>query len=199
MAVLVDTSKVRTAGRLSLWAGVLGAVSGIFLAVRTPAVGSGQWSFPQGPAEFGLTQGWFAVQHFGLFAGIWALHRLIGGRGRFGYAAAAGGMVALAVLELVAVLPAEQSIDDPFPLALGVAYGVVSTLIGVGLVAMGVSAIRSGVLEGWSRFLPLSLGIWVFVPMMPAMGMSFIGARLAITGWMILFAGLGWLLIQRGR
>ena len=42
--------------------------------------------------------------------------------------------------------------------------------------------------------MPLALGVWVFVPMTPAIMAGFMPARLAITGWMLLFAALGWAL-----
>jgi hypothetical protein len=34
--------------------------------------------------------------------------------------------------------------------------------------------------------------------MMPLMFMGYLGARLAITGWMLLFAALGWVLAREG-
>ena len=52
--------------------------------------------------------------------------------------------------------------------------------------------LRVRIWQGWSRFVPLGLGVWVFVPMLPALAGPFVAARLAITGWMRLFALLGW-------
>lgn len=43
------------------------------------------------------------------------------------------------------------------------------------------------------------LGVWVFVPMTPAIALSFLGARLAISGWMLLFAVLGLALVAEAR
>ena len=40
----------------------------------------------------------------------------------------------------------------------------------------------------------LVAGIFVLVPMMPALMGPFVLARLAITGWMLLFAALGYAL-----
>ena len=37
----------------------------------------------------------------------------------------------------------------------------------------------------------MALGAWVFFPMIPALAMMTDGARLAIAGWMLLFAALG--------
>jgi hypothetical protein len=182
---------------VTIWSGLLGAASGLFLALRPPAVSAEQWSYPQGEVEFALTQTWFAVQHLGLALGIWALWELTGRRSRVASFAAWGGMLALAIIELVAIIPAGETLEAPMVVGLGVAYGVVSFVIGVGLVTMGIGAIRSDVLSRWDRWVPLSLGIWVFIPMMPAIAMSFLGARLSIAGWMLLFAALGWVILRQ--
>jgi hypothetical protein len=179
------------------WAGVLGAASGLFLAIRPPAVPSDQWSYPQPVFEYALTQTWFAIQHVGLALGIWGLWALLHRRNRVGYYAAWGGMLALSLTELVAIIPATQSTDAPLVVALGAVYGVVTIIIGVGLVALGVTTLRSGALAGWRRWIPLSTGIWVFFPMLPGISVSFLGARLTITGWMALFAILGWILTSQ--
>lgn len=185
------------AGRVTIWSGLLGAASGLLLAFRPPAVSADQWSYPQGEAEFAFTQTWFAVQHLGLALGIWAMWEITGRRNRFGYYAALGGMLALSIIELVAIIPASESLEAPMVVGLGVAYGVITLALGVGLVAMGVGAIRSGALSEWDRWVPLAVGLWVFFPMMPAIATSFLGARLSITGWMLLFAGLGWVILRR--
>lgn len=198
MAIALSTRpRLALAGRVTTWFGLLGAASGLLLALRPPAVSAQQWSYPQGEVEFAFTQTWFAVQHLGLALGIWALWEITGRRARFGYYAALGGMLALSIVELVAIIPASESLDAPMVVALGVAYGVISFVIGVGLVVMGVGAIRSGALSGWDRWAPLSLGVWVFVPMMPAIAISFLGARLSIAGWMLLFAAVGWVILRR--
>lgn len=41
--------------------------------------------------------------------------------------------------------------------------------------------------------------VWVFVPTMPALALSFMGARLTIAGWMLLFAALGWAVLTAER
>jgi hypothetical protein len=189
---------IARAGRITFWAGVLGAASGVFLAIRPPAVPVDQWSYPQPVWEYALTQTWFAIQHLGLALGIWALWKLIERRNRIGYYSAMGGMLALSLTELVAIIPATQPMDAPMVVALGAIYGVVTIVIGAGLVALGVTALRSGALAGWRRWVPLSLGVWVFFPMLPGIAISFLAARVTITAWMLLFAALGWVLRRQG-
>lgn len=190
----------RVAGWLCLVAGVLGVASGVYLAIMEPAVSDGQWSYPQSVGEFTGTQVWFAIQHLGLLAGILALGRSgAAGAGRAARVAtlvAVLGMAALALTELVAILPAEEPVDAALPVALGAVYGLVTTVLGVSLTVLGVQVARAGVWTGWRRWVPLALGVWVFVPMFPAMAMSFLGARLSISGWMALFALLGLALLR---
>lgn len=186
----------RNAGRITFWAGILGVASGLLLAVRPPAVPVDQWSYPQPVLEYALTQTWFAVQHLGLAVGIWGLWELTGRRNRTGYYAAWGGMLALSLTEVIAVIPATQPMDDPLVVALGAVYGVATVVVGAALVAMGVGVLRCGALTGWRRWVPVSLGIWVFFPMLPGITVSFLAARLTISGWMLLFAILGGILTR---
>ena len=193
-------SFVVRAGWLCVWSGVLGAASGLYLAVVDPAVPSDQWSYPQSTGEFATTQIWFVVQHLGLLVGLVGLGRS-GALGQSRWArradaTAVAGMAALALVELVAIWPAEQATDATFPVLLGGVYGLLSTVLGVALTVAGIAVLRAGVWTGWIRWVPLSLGVWVFVPMFPAMALSFVGARLSISGWMLLFALLGWALVH---
>ena len=59
---------------------------------------------------------------------------------------------------------------------------------------------RAHAWEGWRRGVVLALGVWVFVPMFPALIVTPTdGARLAIGGWMLLFAALGVALLSPVR
>ena len=195
-------SRIRTFGRLCLWAGILGAVSGVYLAVVPPAVGPERFSYPLDTTGHQAIQLWFAVQHLGLILGLAALPAsgALGAAryGRYGLAVALAGLVVLTGAELWAIALAGAAMDSPQLVPLNAAYGIASTLAGAGLVAAGIAAVRSGGWSGWPRYLPLALGVWVFVPMFPAMMGPFVAARLAITGWMLLFAFLGGVLARHG-
>lgn len=190
-------------GRLGhgcLWAALLGAASGVFLALVPAAVEDDRYSYPLSAGWFAVIQAWFAVQHLGLLGGIAGLDRSgVAGRHRLGLAIAAGGMALLAVVELLAISAARSPYPDGVRTdALDGLYGVSTVAIGVGLTAAGVAIARAGVWRGWRRWVPLATGLYVFVPMFPAMFGSFLAARLAITGWMLLFALLGWSLARWG-
>ncbi len=66
-------SWVSHAGVVCLAAGLLGAASGIFLAVYAGQVSEEMFSYPLTPGGFTVIQIWFFVQHLGLLAGIAAL------------------------------------------------------------------------------------------------------------------------------
>lgn len=194
---------VRRAGAICFWAGLLGAASGVFLAVVPAAVPEGRFSYPLAAGAFVAIQLWFFVQHLGLLLGQTALWRTgVAGRSRvswIGHAIALAGMALLAVTEVIATTAA----DDPYPSErtdlLDILYGVSSMATGLGLVVVGVAVVRAGAWPGARRWLPLAMGVWVFVPMTPAIMAGHIPARLSITGWMLLFAALGWTLMKADR
>ena len=191
---------VTALARLCLWAGLVGGASGIALAVVPAAVDSDRYSYPLSAAAFVVAQCWFAVQHLGLLAGLVALGRSgwPGGRRR-GVQAACVGMGLLTAMELLAITAVRSSYPTTATTVLDAGYGIASTMIGVGLVAAGVATLRAGVAHGRRRWVPLVLGAYVFVPMFPAMAAGFVPARLAIAGWMLLFALLGLLLADERR
>ena len=193
--------RVRTAAFLCLAAGLLGAASGLTLALVEPSVDVDRFSYPLSADSFAAVQVWFGVHHLGLLAGLLAL-RWAGvvpetRPARWGWAAAVVGMAGLAVTEIVAIAAADSDVDSGIGTVLGGMYGVTCTAMGVGLTLAGVSVWRAQVWEGWRRGVVLALGAWVFVPMFPALLVTPTdGARLAISGWMLLFAVLGLALLS---
>ena len=181
--------------------GLLGAASGLYLAFVDPVVPDDRWSYPLSPEGFAWIQVWFVVQHLALVAGLLGLwwSGAVGPSrsGRIGHLLAVGGMVGLTVTEALAIAARNDDLESTLVSVLNGLYGITSVAIGVGLVLEGVAVRRHGRWQGWAASLPLVLGIWVFVPMTPAIAVSFLGARLTITGWMLLFALLGWALARR--
>lgn len=199
-------TKARTAstfGWLCVIAGLLGAVSGVYLATVSPSVGDDRWSYPFTATGFTWIQLFFAVQHIPLFLVLLAVSWLgvVGrsGMGRAGLVIAVAGMVGLTITEVAAIAARGDDLDTTLVQVLNGVYGVVTIMAGVGLVMAGVAAMRERVWSGWHRVVLLVTGIWVFVPMIPALATSFLGARLAITAWMLLFAAVGWAVVQSRR
>jgi hypothetical protein len=189
---------VNRAGAVCLGAGILGAASGILLVVYPGQVSEDMFSYPLTAGGFTVIQIWFFVQHLGLLAGIAALASaavMAQGRGaRWGTGLAVSGMALLAVTELVAITARHSTYPGEGTALLDVLYGVSSVAVGVGLVLAGIAVRNGGRWTGWRGIVVLVAGIFVFVPMMPALMGPFVLARLAITVWMLLFAALGYAL-----
>ncbi len=189
---------VGRAGAICLVAGILGAVSGVFLAVYPGQVSEEMFSYPLTPGGFAVIQIWFFVQHIGLLAGIAALARAEttarDSGARWGTGLAASGMTLLALTELMAVTARNSTYPGDRTGLLDALYGVSSVAVGVGLILAGIAVRRRGLWTGWRGVVVLVAGIFVFVPMMPALMGPYVVARLAITVWMLLFAALGYAL-----
>ena len=120
--------------------------------------------------------------------------------GSVGMGVSVAGMAGLTLTELVAIAAADADYDSGIGGALGGLYGLTCTAMGVGLLMAGVAMWRAHTWEGWRRGVVLALGVWVFVPMFPALAVTPTdGARLAIGGWMLLFAALGVALLSPVR
>jgi hypothetical protein len=100
-------------------------------------------------------------------------------------------MALLAVTELLAITARSSTYPGEGTGLLDALYGVSTLGIGVGLVVAGLEVRRLGRWTGWRGLVVLVAGVFVFVPMTPALMGPFLLARLAITVWMLLFAGLG--------
>lgn len=188
--------RVRPAALLCIAAGVLGAASGVALAMVEPSVGIDRFSYPLTAGAFTAAQAWFAVHHLGLLAGLlalsWAGVLPRTSAARWGWRTAVAGMAGLAVTELVAIAAADADVDSGIGVLLGGLYGITCLALGVGLSMAGTSIWRARTWDGWRRGVVLALGVWVFVPMFPALAVTPTdGARLAIGGWMLLFTALG--------
>lgn len=195
--------ELQLSGMLCLVAGVLGAASGLVMVAVAPAVPEGRYSYPFESGVFIAIQTWFFVQHLGLLAGQWGL-RVGGAAGtgrlvRWAHWVGLAGMALLSVTELLAISAAW----DPYPSArtniLDAFYGISVIGIGVGMTAVGVGVIRQRRWLSWHRSVPVAIGIWAFIPMTPAIAAGYLPARLSITGWMMLYASLGWVLLSTPR
>lgn len=187
-------------------AALLGAASGAALIAWPPEVTPAMFSYPLGDASHLVFQAFFAVQQVGLLLGLLALTRLVSPGStrptRYGLVTAGVGMVLLVVMEvveLVVVAAIEVRTDSGAAAVIGTFFGVASVLIGAGLVVAGAGLARRRAFPGWARWIVLACGVWVFVPMTPALGGPMVVGRLVIAGWMLLFAALGVALTRAGR
>lgn len=187
-------------GRICMWAGIIGGVQAIVLATAPARVDDDRFSYPFDVAGHALAQTSFFAQHLGLLVGLAALCSLPAARAqrstRLGLRAATVGMLLLAVMELVAIAPADEPATSSLAELVSALYSVPVLLLGVGLLIGGIGLARhtSPTHPNWSRWIPAAIGAWVFVPLTPALMGSFIAGRAAIGSWMLLFALLGWTL-----
>jgi len=183
------------------WLGVAGAANA---AIVEPAVAEDRFSYPFGPTAFITWAVFFFLQHVALVGGLYGFVRSgatgTGRMGRWGGWGAVVGMGGAAVAELVSISGVDSARSSARADAIGVVYGFASVLIGVGLVLAGIAVIRAQRWHRWARIVPVLLGIYVFVPLTPALLVSRdpVG-RIAIAGWMVGFAVLGWALVRKGR
>jgi hypothetical protein len=195
------TSRQRTLAAIGTVASLLGAGAAGLLIGWEPQVPTDQFSYPFKPAGFAVIQTLFFVQHFPLavlLALLWTSG--VAGRSslaRIGVVGSVVAMLGLAVTELIAIPSAEETYPSSGTLHLDVLYGATSIGIGLFAVLAGIAILRAEVWTGWERWLPVALGVYVFVVMTPGIMLGFEAARLVIGGWMLLFAALGWALMRR--
>jgi hypothetical protein len=191
----------RPAGAIGFWAGLIGAAAGLFLIAYPAAVEDSRFSYPFTATGFTIAQLVFCVQHVGLavlLAALWtsgAAGR--SGLGRIGVGGSVLAMLGLAAVEVAAIGARDSLYPSPRTDTLDTWYGVTSIAIGVFLVVTGIAVLRAKVWSEWQRYLPLALGIYVFLPLTPGIFGPFVVARLVIAGWMVLFALLGLTLLRR--
>ncbi|GAA1755069.1 hypothetical protein [Luedemannella helvata] len=199
-----ETSSLRRAGGWALLlAGLTGVACGFFLAYVPPAVTDDRFSYPLTADGYVAIQVFFFVHHLALAWGLLAVWRTgYAGRGVLavmGAVASVGSMVLLAGQELVAISARDAAYPSPETDTIEGVYGVLSMFNGFALILLGIAVARARRWQGWPRFVVLALGIFVFVPLTPALFGPFVLARLTIGAWMLIFALLGVALLRPGR
>jgi len=190
---------ISTAGKIGLVTGILGVLSAVVMLTWPAQSPPGRLSYPFTTTGFLVIQTWFFVHHLGLVTVLVALARSGAvGKARLARAGAwlgVVGMVMLTCMELIATHYAGWDTKAANDGTMGAGYGVSTSLVGLGMLAAGVGVLRARVWSGWRRFIPLLLGITLFLVVTPGMFGGFVIARLAIGSWMALYAALGWSLV----
>lgn len=191
---------VRRAGAWCLGAGLLGAAQGVAVLAWPPQAPEDRFSYPFTGVGFAIAQLSFFLQHLPLILGVAMLLGLPAVRSsrtaRGGILAAAVGLALLTLNELVTISASNAAVSSSRATVVENLYGPPVIMIGVGLLVAGIALLRQGT-GAWAgaRWLPilvLTLGVYVFVPLTPAIMGPFTAGRLAIAGWMLLFAALGY-------
>ncbi len=182
-----------------LWGGLVGFAQAIAVVALPTSTSEERYSFPFTEGGYVAAQLSFFLQHLPLIAGLALLlsRPLVRSSrtGKVGVAAGFGGMVLLALMELVAISAAAEATDSSRAELVNALYGVPTMLTGVGLLIGGIALLRSKEASHdtapWVPLVVTLLGAWVFVPLLPAIMGPHVLGRLAIGGWMLLFAALG--------
>ena len=160
------------------WGGVAAMLGGAFW------VGKGGLIMMGGPDPDLLIPG-----ELSLALGLLGLYVGLGGRG--GWPGRLGGLLAYTAVALSAVNApysvffAEDGPRTPFPF--NVTYLAASLALFVGLISLGIAALRADVLPRRWRALPLVLGL---VALLPVWALAFVHLGLPIV-----LLGLGWMLL----
>ena len=190
---------VNRAGAWCLGAGLVGAAQAIILLAWSPQVSDNRYSYPFTGFGFAVAQASFFVQHLPLIVAVAALLALPATRAsrtaRIATGAAAVGLMLLTAMELITIVAYDVATDSALATLINNLYGPPVILIGAGLIVAGIALLRQGTARwGGARWVPalvLLLGVYVFVPLTPAIMGTFTAGRLGIGGWMLLFAVLG--------
>lgn len=158
------------------------------------------FSYPLSHGVFAVEQVLVALHHAALAVAVFLVWRAgLAGGTRFASLTAwfaAVTLAAFAVWELVAISGAGQPYPSEQTAWLDTGYGVLSMALGVSGILQGIAVVRARVLTGWSRWLLLALGVYVFVPMTPVMMLGFTPARIALAVWSLLFALQGLVMLR---
>lgn len=192
---------VLLAGRTLVVGSLVGAVCAVGIIAWPDEVSSTRYSYPFGPMAFVVSQLVFAAQHLALTAGLLGLGVLVRPSAtralRTGVVLAVLAMAALGVIELLAIAAVGWDEGSPGASVLDSGYGVASLLLGVGLVIAGVSLARGRQLPGrLGRWIVLVCGVYVFLPLLPALFAPMVVGRVAIGVWQLLFAAIGLVMVH---
>lgn len=194
---------VRRLGAVGFWGGIAGALSALVVIVYQPVVSPEHFSYPFNATGFTIAQVFFAMQHLTMVAVIVALllTPAVGSSrlARAGLCVGIAGLALLALLELAAIAAAHSVSGEPLYGLVQSLFAIPMMLTGFGLVLGGIGVLRAGAWKGVKRLLPLILGIYVFVPLMPAIMGPHLAGRIGIGIWVLLFGHLGWLLWRGDR
>ena len=189
--------QIQVWGAIGFWGGIAGALSAALLIFYPPEVPLERFSYPFRGVGFTIAQLFFALQHVTMVLVVVGLLRTTAGRSRLavgGLVAAIIGLVLMSILEVIVIAGADAVVGDPLYDTMSSLYGIPTILTAVGLVVGGIGILRAGVWRDRGRVLPLIIGAYVFVVLLPALfGPNWLG-RVAIGIWCLLFALQGWIL-----
>lgn len=188
--------------RITLVAGALGVASAAAVLATPPMVSPGQFSTPFTPTGHVIAQAVFAGQHVLMLAGVIGLSRLapwsLSRRWRAGLVLAGSALVLLVGCEIFGMFAASATDDSAIAGAVSAAYGLPTVAVGIGFALAGWVVGRRRLLT-WGAWLPFCFGMWVFIPLLPALMAPDVYGRLALGGWFVVYLLVGVALRRQAR
>lgn len=188
---------IRACGWTMLLGSVLGASCAMIIIGWPREVSKEQYSYPFGPTSFVVSQVFFSIRHLAETAGLVGLVALLwkqtGLSTRAGLLLGMLGSLLFVGMELVTISAAHVTNDSPTAANVNAGYSAPTLTFGVGLVLAGIGLARSKALPGTlGRWIVLLGGLYVFVPLLPALFVpSMVLGRIVIGVWMLLLGGIG--------
>jgi hypothetical protein len=193
----------RRAGIAAIVGATAAIVGNTVVLLVDPAVGDDRVSYPLSTGAFAVGQVWFALTQALMALGIFALARstiVAPGRGRSLQGAMAWAGMAITVPgELVLIGVAARDVDSNAAATASSVFGVGIFLADLGLIGLGVLALRQ---RRWSlpwRALPLTYGLFqllVATPLSLSQGFASVASYVGIAVADVLMALIGVALLQ---
>lgn len=194
-------ARSRLIGGIGVVSGLVGASVGLVKVLYPASVQEDRYSYPFDAFGFTVENLVLSVQHLGPALLAWGLwHCGAAGRStlaRVGATATVASWIGFAAVKVFAVTARNEPLRSSLAETVDGLSGLAGTSIGLSTILLGIAVSRAGIWTTWVRYLPLTLGLFVFVAVIPSIfSGSFILARLAIIAWMMLWAVLGWALAR---
>ena len=193
---------IRNAGLAAVVGAGLAIAGNTLVLAATPHAAKDTVSYPLSPSSFRAGQVFFAVTQLLMAWGVVGLARSgIGGRGRAartGAWLAVAGFVLTVPGELALGLVADAATDSARANAVSSVYGIGVVLADIGLIVLGVAALRARLWPRAGASLVLALGLFqlfVVTPVVVGAGFASVGAFVVITLQDVMVALLGFRLV----
>ena len=118
--------------------------------------------------------------------------------GRVGGRLAVGGAVLYVIAHGLSLVGYDAALDDPISVAVLSCFGIGTVLTAIGLIVAGAATLRCGVWEGWRRYTPLGLGVWM-VAMMPLQFTPALPIAVGVYALAVMALGLAMIVECMGR